>query len=88
MYVTIPAKWFTGLDYLHANASLVKGGKKPIDIVFGGFAPLTITWMIHLTGNIAPAFYLIGAAILSIGVVGITVGHGNRRKRSVAIQTS
>jgi hypothetical protein len=28
-----PSKWFAGLDCLHANANLAKGGKKPIDIV-------------------------------------------------------
>ena len=56
--------------------------------VFGGFAPLTITWMIHMTGNIAPAFYLIGAAILSAGIVSITASQSIRSKRNVAIQTS
>jgi MFS family permease len=43
--------------------------------IFGGFAPLTITWMIHAMDNkIAPAFYLIIAAALSLLVVGATLG--------------
>ena len=41
--------------------------------VFGGFAPLTMTWMIHATNSdLVPAIYLICAAILSIVVVGST----------------
>jgi MHS family proline/betaine transporter-like MFS transporter len=47
--------------------------------VFGGFAPLTITWMITLTGNIAPAFYLMAAASLSIIIVAVT-RRGARRQ--------
>lgn len=36
-----PSRWFAGLDYLHANASLAKCGEKPIDIVsFPGNARL------------------------------------------------
>ena len=41
--------------------------------VFGGFAPLTVTWLIAATGNkLMPAFYIIAAAMLSIVVVGLT----------------
>jgi MHS family proline/betaine transporter-like MFS transporter len=32
----------------------------------GGFAPLIVTWLIAATGNVlAPAFYVIAAAIVS-----------------------
>jgi MFS family permease len=42
--------------------------------VFGGFAPLTVTWLIAITGNkLMPAFYIIAAAMLSIVVVGSTL---------------
>jgi nitrate/nitrite transporter NarK len=41
--------------------------------VFGGFAPLTVTWLIGLTGSkLVPAFYIIAAAALSIMVVAST----------------
>ena len=41
--------------------------------VFGGFAPLTVTTLIALTGNkLMPAFYIIAAAVLSMVVVGST----------------
>jgi MHS family proline/betaine transporter-like MFS transporter len=47
--------------------------------VFGGFAPLTVTWLIAMTGNkLVPAYYIIAAAVLSIAVVGSTLG-GVRR---------
>ena len=47
---------------------------------FGGFAPLTVTWMIHATGSdLVPAFYLIGAGLLSILVVGSTQASLRRR---------
>jgi MFS family permease len=51
--------------------------------VFGGFAPLTITWMITFTGNIAPAFYLMAAASLSIIIVAVT-RRGARRQLALA----
>jgi nitrate/nitrite transporter NarK len=48
--------------------------------VFGGFSPLTVTWLIASTGNkIMPAFYIIGAALISIVVVGATMGNVRRR---------
>jgi len=48
--------------------------------VFGGFAPLTVTWMIASTGNkLMPAFYIIGAALISLVVVGATVSGVQRR---------
>jgi MHS family proline/betaine transporter-like MFS transporter len=47
--------------------------------VFGGFAPLTVTWLIATTGNkLMPAFYIIAAGVLSIVVVGSTLS-GVRR---------
>ena len=47
--------------------------------VFGGFAPLTVTWLIAATGSkLVPAYYIIAAAVLSIVVVGSTL-RGVRR---------
>ena len=47
--------------------------------VFGGFAPLTVTWLIATTGNkLMPAFYIIAAGVLSIVVVGSTLGSVRR----------
>jgi MHS family proline/betaine transporter-like MFS transporter len=47
--------------------------------VFGGFAPLTVTWLIAMTDNkLMPAFYIVAAGVLSILVVGSTLG-GVRR---------
>jgi MHS family proline/betaine transporter-like MFS transporter len=47
--------------------------------VFGGFAPLTVTWLIAATGSkLVPAYYIIAAALLSIVVVGSTLS-GMRR---------
>jgi len=41
--------------------------------VFGGFAPLTVTWLIGLTDSkLVPAYYIIAAALLSIVVVAST----------------
>jgi MHS family proline/betaine transporter-like MFS transporter len=35
--------------------------------LFGGFAPLIVTWMIDATGNkMAPSFYVIGTALISV----------------------
>jgi MHS family proline/betaine transporter-like MFS transporter len=51
--------------------------------VFGGFAPLTVTWLIAMTDNkLVPAFYIIAAAVLSIVVVGSTLG-GVRRAAAI-----
>ena len=48
--------------------------------VFGGFAPLTVTWLIARTGNnTMPAFYLIAMAALSLLIVGSTIGTVRRR---------
>jgi MHS family proline/betaine transporter-like MFS transporter len=48
--------------------------------VFGGFAPLTVTWLIAMTGSkLMPAFYIIAAGVLSIMVVGSTLGAVRRR---------
>jgi MFS transporter, MHS family, proline/betaine transporter len=48
--------------------------------VFGGFAPLTMTWAIHATGSdLVPGVYLICAALLSILVVGGTQTSIRRR---------
>ena len=52
--------------------------------VFGGFAPLTVTWLIATTGSkLMPAFYIIAAAVLSILVVGSTLS-GVRRRAAMA----
>jgi MHS family proline/betaine transporter-like MFS transporter len=52
--------------------------------VFGGFAPLTVTWLIALTGSkLMPAFYIIAAAVLSIVVMGSTLS-GVRRRAAMA----
>jgi MFS transporter, MHS family, proline/betaine transporter len=52
-----PAYRSTGLSVSYAVA--VSG--------FGGFAPLIIAWLIQMTGsNLAPSFYLIFAAIISL----------------------
>jgi MHS family proline/betaine transporter-like MFS transporter len=38
--------------------------------IFGGFAPLIITWMIHQTGsNLAPSYYMIFTALVSLGTL-------------------
>lgn len=35
--------------------------------IFGGFTPLTVTWLIHHTGsNIAPGYYLLACAAISV----------------------
>jgi MFS transporter, MHS family, proline/betaine transporter len=47
--------------------------------VFGGFAPLTVTWLIKETGSkLMPAYYIIAAALLSIVVVGTTLNAARR----------
>jgi MFS transporter, MHS family, proline/betaine transporter len=56
--------------------------------VFGGFSPLTITWMIHTTkSDLVPAFYLIAAAFLSLVVVGSTQT-SLRRKAEFHVSTA
>jgi MHS family proline/betaine transporter-like MFS transporter len=42
-------------------------------VLSGGFAPLIVTWLIAVTGNpLAPALYVVGAAIISaIAVLGL-----------------
>lgn len=38
--------------------------------IFGGFAPFIATWLIARTGNpVAPAWYVIGAAVITLAVV-------------------
>ena len=38
--------------------------------IFGGFAPFIATWLIQATGNnLAPAFYLMAAALISFAVI-------------------
>jgi hypothetical protein len=52
--------------------------------VFGGFAPLTVTWLIAATGSkLVPAYYIIAAGVLSIVVVGSTL-NGVRRAARVS----
>ena len=42
--------------------------------VFGGFAPITVTWLIEESGSsLMPAFYLLGVTIFSLVVVGTTL---------------
>ncbi|HVE21212.1 MAG TPA: MFS transporter [Acidocella sp.] len=56
--------------------------------IFGGFSPLTITWMIHATGSdLIPALYLIAAAFLSLAVVGGTRA-GVRRRAALHVSTA
>jgi MHS family proline/betaine transporter-like MFS transporter len=41
---------------------------------FGGFTPITVTWLINQTGSpLMPAFYMLGIAIFSLMVVGATL---------------
>lgn len=41
--------------------------------LFGGLAPLTITWLTHVTGSsLMPAFYLIFAGLVSLALVSFT----------------
>jgi MFS family permease len=50
--------------------------------VFGGFAPLTVTWLIAVTASkLVPAYYIIAAAMLSIAVVGSTLSGVRRAAR-------
>jgi MHS family proline/betaine transporter-like MFS transporter len=50
--------------------------------VFGGFAPLTVTWLIATTGSkLVPAYYIIAAGVLSIVVVGGTLSGVRRAAR-------
>jgi MFS transporter, MHS family, proline/betaine transporter len=51
---------------------------------FGGFAPLTVTWLIGMTeSKLVPAYYIIAAGVLSIVVVGSTLS-GVRRAATPA----
>lgn len=46
-----------------------RGGSLAVAI-FGGFAPFLATWLIAVTGNpVAPAFYVMAAAVLSAVVI-------------------
>lgn len=48
-------------------------------MIFGGFSPLTVTWLIAMTGNaLMPAYYIIGAGIASLMIVGSTAGRVKR----------
>jgi MHS family proline/betaine transporter-like MFS transporter len=39
-------------------------------MLFGGFAPFIATWLVFETGNsLAPTFYVIGCAIVTLGFV-------------------
>jgi MFS family permease len=43
--------------------------------IFGGFAPLIVTWMIAVTGSkMAPSFYVVANSIISVGAV-LALGH-------------
>jgi MFS family permease len=42
--------------------------------LFGGFAPVTVTWLIHQTGSsLTPAFYLLGVTVFSLVLVATTL---------------
>ncbi|MNW15509.1 proline/glycine betaine transporter [compost metagenome] len=48
--------------------------------IFGGFAPLIVTWLITSTQNkLAPAYYVIAAALISI--VALVFMHDRTGKR-------
>ena len=50
--------------------------------LFGGFAPLIVTWMIDATGNnMAPSFYVMATAVISVAAV---VALGRRMARQSA----
>jgi MHS family proline/betaine transporter-like MFS transporter len=50
--------------------------------LFGGFAPLIVTWMIDVTGNkMAPSFYVMATAVISVAAV---LALGRRMARPVA----
>jgi MHS family proline/betaine transporter-like MFS transporter len=43
--------------------------------IFGGFAPLIVTWMIAATGSrMAPSFYVVATSVISVGAV-LALGH-------------
>jgi len=49
--------------------------------LFGGFAPLIVTWMIEATGSkLAPSFYVMGTALISVIAV---VALGRRMRGTV-----
>jgi MHS family proline/betaine transporter-like MFS transporter len=40
--------------------------------IFGGFAPFANVWLIRATGsNVAPGFYLMGAAAISLATLAL-----------------
>jgi MHS family proline/betaine transporter-like MFS transporter len=48
-------------------------------MIFGGFSPLTITWLIAMTGNkLMPAYYIVAAGVASLIIVGSTAGRVKR----------
>lgn len=48
--------------------------------IFGGFAPLIVTWLIESTQNkLAPAYYVIAAAVVSF--VALVFMHDRTGKR-------
>jgi MHS family proline/betaine transporter-like MFS transporter len=52
---------------------------------FGGTTPYVVTWLTGATGVMAPAFYLMGAAALSLlTVLGLRETAGARRSSTVA----
>ncbi|HEX3993243.1 MAG TPA: MFS transporter [Acetobacteraceae bacterium] len=86
----------TVLALLHGSTPGMLAGLFPVEVrttgmaitynlsvtVFGGFAPLTVSWLIAETGNkTMPAFYLMTAAALSLLMVGSTIATVQRRAR-------
>jgi MHS family proline/betaine transporter-like MFS transporter len=50
--------------------------------LFGGFAPLIVTWMIATTANkMAPSFYVMATSLISIAAVLALGGRMARRTR-------
>ena len=86
----------TVLALMHGSTPGMLAGLFPVEVrttgmaitynisvtVFGGFAPLTVTWLIAETSNkTMPAFYLVTAAALSLLMVGGTLPAVRRRAR-------
>ena len=75
-----PEQAVLGIRTLEQNLEGAFNEPRTMVTVFGGFAPLTVTWLIATTGNkLMPAFYIIAAGVLSIVVVGTTLGGVQRR---------
>lgn len=55
--------------------------------LFGGMAPVTLTWLIRQTGsNVMPAFYLIGVTVFSVLVVAATKRDSGRAEQLISAE--